>query len=694
MRRPTPADRAAHASHAALATSGVPTRRAPAAPLEAALHARVERARQRAEAALWQERTAGGGWEGELSASALSTATAVAALLLVARAAEAEAAAPSATEAPAASMASAVSIARWRGLARRGLGWLAAHQNADGGWGDTTRSRSNLSTTTLVWAAGGLAAEPEPTAMLAAAERWLRQAVGSLEPAALVRAIEQRYGRDRTFSIPILTMCALCGRLGPEAEGWARVRQLPFEVAALPQRWFGALQLPVVSYALPALIAIGLVRHTRRPTGQPVARAVRAACRRRVLAKLAALQPDHGGFLEATPLTSFVTMSLAGSGLVGHVVARRGVAFIEAAGRADGSWPIDTHLATWLTTLSCQALGREVPAVEGRELRDWLLGQQYRRPHPYTLAAPGGWAWTPLPGGVPDADDTAGALLALRTLEDAARGADADADADRVAGSAAEAAGAAETAEAETAALRAAAAAGTAWLLGLQNRDGGMPTFCRGWGRLPFDRSSPDITAHALRAWVAWRGDLPAPLQRRLARAVERAEAYLRRTQRADGSWVPLWFGHQEAPDDENPLYGTARVVLAWCERSHATTIAPEGPLARAVAWLVTRQLADGGWSGGGTVASLEETALAVEALAAAANDVALAPELRARVEAALARGAAWLCAAVEAERWREAAPIGFYFAKLWYFERLYPLVFAVAALGRLARLGRPPGSC
>ncbi|MEZ6048428.1 MAG: hypothetical protein R3C11_23220 [Planctomycetaceae bacterium] len=38
------------------------------------------------------------------------------------------------------------------------------------------------------------------------------------------------------------------------------------------------------------------------------------------------------------------------------------------------------------------------------------------------------------------------------------------------------------------------------WLLDLQNRDGGWPTFCRGWGALPFDRSAPDLTAHALRA--------------------------------------------------------------------------------------------------------------------------------------------------------------------------------------------------
>ena len=37
---------------------------------------------------------------------------------------------------------------------------------------------------------------------------------------------------------------------------------------------------------------------------------------------------------------------------------------------------------------------------------------------------------------------------------------------------------------------RNAAIAGVTWLLDLQNRDGGIPTFCRGWTNLPFDRSS------------------------------------------------------------------------------------------------------------------------------------------------------------------------------------------------------------
>ena len=50
-------------------------------------------------------------------------------------------------------------------------------------------------------------------------------------------------------------------------------------------------------------------------------------------------------------------------------------------------------------------------------------------------------------------------------------------------------------------------------------------------------------------------------------------------------------------------------------------------------------------------------------------------------------RGIAWLIDAVESGRFREPSPIGFYFAKLWYFEKLYPLIFTVAALGKARTL-------
>lgn len=613
------------------------------------LAGRLGSALKQATAELLAARDASGHWTGQLSSSALSTATAVTALALMDRQQR---------------------TARAQDHVARGLDWLAHHANADGAWGDTTISLSNLSTTTLCWAAFGAAgADQRYATTVQHAEQWLADKLGVLpsevrsSPALLASAIIARYGKDRTFSVPILTMCALAGRLGEGRAAWQHVIPLPFELAACPHQLFAALRLPVVSYALPALIAIGQARFHCAPPRNPISRVLRRLVRPRTLRILGQIQPPNGGFLEATPLTSFVTMSLAGAGHADHPVARRGVAFLLRSQRPDGSWPIDTNLATWLTTLSIQALGAgALDGLSTNQLRPWLLHQQYRVEHPYTHAAPGGWAWTDLPGGVPDADDTSSALVALRQLGPAD-----DASRDAV-------------------------CAGVSWLLNLQNDDGGIPTFCRGWGALPFDRSSADITAHAIRAWLAWREDLPAPLHLRTGRAIRAALLFLRQAQRVDGSWVPLWFGNQHSLNEENPTYGTARVVGALAEVARRPEASPADldAMTNGVRWLLEAQNPDGSWGGAiQAPASLEETALAVEALA-----VVLAPESppcalgRAEPAAALARGVAWLIGRVESGTWTEPSPIGFYFAKLWYFERLYPMIFTVGALRQAAKCG------
>lgn len=608
-------------------------------------HAQLERTLGSLREALLAERNERGHWEGYLSSSALSSATASAALWL-----SAAAAGPHAAED--------------RARARAGCDWLAAHQNADGGWGDTSQSPSNVSTTLLAWMALGLAPEGCYGSTIGLAEAWLQADLGGLDGASIARRLEAVYGADRTFAVPILMACALGGRLGPEAEAWALVPSLPFELAALPQGLFRFLGLPVVSYAMPALIAIGQVIHHKRPSKNPLARLLRQATRGRTQKVLAAIQPENGGYLEATPLTSFVALSLMGCGLHAHPVTQKCLAFLRASLRANGSWPIDTNLATWVSTLSLGALegaggvAQSLGSAGSEAMQRWLLEQQLARVHPYTGAAPGGWAWTDLPGGVPDADDTAGALLALHALSG----------------------GSPPQPE-----LLGAAAAGCTWLADLANRDGGLPTFCRGFGSLPFDQSCPDLSAHALRAWQAWLPHLEAPLAKRLEVASRRVRMHLLGTQEADGSWIPLWFGNQAEPNQRNPLYGTTRVLRTACIPGDP---AWRAGLLRALEWLLAAQAGDGGFGGArGIRASIEETGMALEALACAAE--AQLGE-RAALRDCMGRAAHWLMTRCEPAQDLEPAPIGLYFAQLWYSERLYPLVHALSGLGRAAPWLRP----
>ena len=244
---------------------------------------------------------------------------------------------------------------------------------------------------------------------------------------------------------------------------------------------------------------------------------------------------------------------------------------------------------------------------------------------------------------------------------------------------------------------------GVEWLLNLQNRDGGFPTFCRGWGTLPFDRSSADITAHCLRSiakfievefgvsacWnvnavVNWKLGVGTRKWRETREGVQRGLSFLRRIQRPNGSWLPLWFGNQFAENDENPVYGTSRVLMAY--RDLGLLDAPEAQ--RAAAWLASVQHTaqgsqssplghQGGWGGDANIEpSVEETALAAEVLL----------EFPAHRKNAF-DGISWLIDRVVDGSVSVPTPIGFYFARLWYFERLYPLIFAVSALRRAVEI-------
>ena len=553
---------------------------------------------------LLTKRTKGGLWRGELSSSAISTAVAIFALRQI-------------------------DANRYAETIQRGAEWLLRTMQADGSWGDSIESPSNMTATLLTYAAlFAMDQAPEAT------RHYLSERFGGVTDEAIIKGVLTYYGKDLTFSVPILVMCASAGVI----HDWERIPPLPFELSVLPQRLFRFLQLPVVSYAIPALIAVGILRFQRGKQG------ILSPLRHRFIAPslrvLERLQPMHGGFLEAAPLTAFVSMCLSCAGFRSHPVTQKAAQFLQNTVRPDGSWPIDTDLSGWVTSISIKVLADDLPIDDRRSLDRQLCANAFTYPHPFTGARPGGWGWSDLPGAVPDADDTSGALVALSTLRKGVPCPEV--------------------------------VLGIEWLLALQNRDGGMPTFCKGWGKLPFDRSSPDISAHALLAFVSWQAVLPTELQARCQRSIQRLLDWMKQAQAADGSWSPLWFGDQDAPQEQSLVYGTATATeyLSASSDPLAVLLAAKG-----VRYLLAAQNSDGGW--GGTKGAPSKVTLTAKALSALASYPDCDPQ-------AIERGFDWLYQRYTDGTWLQREPIGLYFARLWYSEELYSLTFVLQALKKL----------
>ena len=609
----------------------------------------LDTAFSRCQADLLRARTPAGHWVGRLSSSVLSTATTISAFSFYRQLGEPD----------------DRLLGRINRVIDGGINWVLTQQNGDGGWGDTPKSLSNISTTMLVDAAfhaAGVARQYSDV---------LDRAQVYVDAQGGIPGLRERYGIDRTFAVPILANCAMAGVVC-----WKEVAALPFEAAVVPQRFYNLLQLPVVSYAIPALVAIGQAKFANDPPWDPIRKFIRRSSINRSLQVLERMQPSTGGFLEAAPLTGFVCMGLIHAGQSEHPVVKNGIEFLLESVRVEPtqsresesiSLPIDTNLATWLTTLSINALtenpgGFADDRAGMSRCLDWLLRCQNQTVHPFTGAAPGGWGWSDLSGAVPDADDTPGALIALWRLRNQAALDDWDLEV-----------------------IDDAARAGIHWLLKLQNRDRGWPTFCKGWGKLPFDRSGVDITAHVLRALLAWQSVFAGS---KIECAVRSGFDFLRKNQQNDGSWFALWFGNQDHNREENPFYGTAKVLMAYRDANLFDTREVQFGLH----WLHENQNPDGGWGGGSSLATINERDPSLELGISSVEETALCTEVLLEDESvdghtAAQRGVDWLIRAVHGGCHHHSSPIGFYFAKLWYYEDLYPLIFTTSALARAMAL-------
>ena len=552
--------------------------------------------------ALLSKREEGKIWRGSLSSSAISTSVSVFAL-------------------------HEIDAKKYERQVAEGIAWLQQTMKADGSWGDSIESPSNLTATLLTYASlFAVGVRSEKT------QAYLKERFGGETDEDIIQGVLDYYGTDLTFSVPILVMCALAGVISD----WERIPPFPFELAVLPQRLFRFLNLPVVSYAIPALIAVGILRFKKGKRG------LLAPLRKRFiepsLKVLVKLQPADGGFLEAAPLTAFVSMCMAQAGYREHVVTQKAAQFLVDTVREDGAWPIDTDLSGWVTSLSIRALDEDLP--ERAFFIENMKARATKDVHPFTGAQPGGWGWSDLSGSVPDGDDTSGALVAYHVLTHGTYAPEVG--------------------------------KGIEWLLDLQNNDGGMPTFCKGWGKFPFDRSSADISAHAFLAFSLWKEALPPALKARTEKGCKRLLAWMTAALSAEGSWTPLWFGDQDAADEKSPVYGTATAVeyLLSASDPEAVALATKG-----LAYLRSVQNADGGWGGAKDVASkVTLTAKVLGAMASSEN-----PE-----EGAMERALGFLYEAYERGTLFSREPIGLYFSRLWYSEALYSLTFVLAALKKV----------
>ena len=588
-------------------------------------------------------RVPGGMWRGRLSSSAISTSVSVFALY-------------------------SVDKDKYSSHIENGVRWLRDTMRTDGSWGDSIESPSNMTATLLTYASlCAVSTPPQET------KEYLTNKFGGSTDRHIIDGVLAYYGKDLTFSAPILVMCALAGVISD----WNKIPQLPFEVSVLPQRLFRFFQLPVVSYAIPALIAVGILLYKkgRKNIFSPL----RKAFINKSLKVLIKLQPENGGFLEAAPLTAFVTMCMCGAGYRNHIATQKAAGFLvdtvrkderqkhdktnvtsaPSVGtvREDGSWPIDTDLASWVTALSVRALEENLTDEEKQSLASIIRQNAFKYKHPFTGAKEGGWGWTNLAGAAPDADDTAGALVALHILLDGRYCDEVD--------------------------------KGIEWLINLQNNDGGMPTFCKGWGKLPFDRSSPDISAHTILAFNLWKDALPADLKAKCEQSIVRLHKWMHKIQASDGSWTPLWFGDQDAKDERSPVYGTAMTVEYLAASNH--------PLAKdmrekGLSYILSTQNNDGGWGGAKNAPSkVTLTARALSALCSTPDYKQIAitdnePFHSGEPGAAAVKAYDFLYRKFKAGELLQKEPIGLYFARLWYSEELYSITFVLNALNKFKK--------
>jgi squalene-hopene/tetraprenyl-beta-curcumene cyclase len=316
------------------------------------------------------------------------------------------------------------------------------------------------------------------------------------------------------------------------------------------------------------------------------------------------------------------------------------------------------HSVVWDTAIATIALAdSKVPDFHPTLLRSvrWLLEKEVRvAADCYARgvdAEPSGWHFQFHNEHYPDIDDTAMVLLALHA-----------------------------TALRDEPDVQAATRRAVAWLLELQNSDGGWAAYDRDINnqvltKVTFadhnamlDPSCADITARVVEmlGTLGYRRDFPP---------IERALAYLWKTQESEGCWYGRW--------GVNYIYGTWQVLQGLkaidFPMDHPATL-------RACHWLESVQQADGGW--GETCLSYDDPSLKGQGEPTPSQTawavLGLVSAGRASGEAAC-RGVQYLLDQQRGDgTWVDPTYTGTGFPRVFYLRyHLYPVLFSVMAVGR-----------
>jgi squalene-hopene/tetraprenyl-beta-curcumene cyclase len=320
----------------------------------------------------------------------------------------------------------------------------------------------------------------------------------------------------------------------------------------------------------------------------------------------------------------------------------------------------------WDTVLASSALLQAGVAPESAALARaaaWLLGKQTRRKGDWSVrnpAPPGGWYFERRNEFYPDVDDT---CMALMVLSEGAAAAGPRANA---------------------------IARGLAWMMGMQNRDGGWGSFDRDndkqWlTEVPFadhnamiDPSTADITGRVLECLAHF------PAYARAHPAVERAVDFLRRDQTTEGCWYGRW--------GVNYIYGTWQVLRGL----HCIGEDMRAPyVRRAARWLLERQNADDGW--GESIASYDHPAQKGRGISTPSQTAWAIMGLAAAGEAgstAVRRGVSHLLERQRAGTWEQAPWTGTGFPRVFYlnyayYRHTFPLMALAQVRTALGKTGR-----